>query len=105
MNASFQPAQIALHTHHHFRNRIRLDLVPALEEMAPGAVTRIARTAAVTAMENQAMERQTYFSVIRAVIAGAARGATPLIAVEYGRRAIPEALRPDFADLEGQLKG
>jgi chemotaxis protein MotA len=56
-------------------------------------------------LENQAMERQTYFSVIRAVIAGAARGATPLIAVEYGRRAIPEALRPDFADLEGQLKG
>ncbi|BAH75058.1 flagellar motor stator protein MotA [Solidesulfovibrio magneticus] len=56
-------------------------------------------------LENQAMERQTYFSVIRAVIAGAARGATPLIAVEYGRRAIPEALRPNFADLEGQLKG
>ena len=56
-------------------------------------------------LENQAMERQTYFSVIRAVIAGAARGATPLIAVEYGRRAIPEALRPDFADLESQLKG
>ncbi|MYL83339.1 flagellar motor stator protein MotA [Desulfovibrio aerotolerans] len=56
-------------------------------------------------LENQAMERQTYFSVIRAVIAGAARGATPLIAVEYGRRAIPEALRPDFADLEALLRG
>ena len=51
------------------------------------------------------MERQTYFSVIRAVIAGAARGATPLIAVEYGRRAVPEALRPDFADLEALLRG
>lgn len=58
-----------------------------------------------TNLENQAMERQTYFSVIRAVIAGAARGATPLIAVEYGRRAVPEALRPDFADLESQLRG
>ena len=56
-------------------------------------------------LENQAMERQTYFSVIRAVIAGAARGATPLIAVEYGRRAIPEALRPDIADLEALLRG
>ena len=58
-----------------------------------------------TNLENQAMERQTYFSVIRAVIAGAARGATPLIAVEYGRRAVPEALRPDFAELESQLRG
>uniref|UniRef100_I2Q4Y4 Flagellar motor stator protein MotA n=1 Tax=Desulfovibrio sp. U5L TaxID=596152 RepID=I2Q4Y4_9BACT len=56
-------------------------------------------------LENQAMERQTYFSVIRAVIAGAARGATPLIAVEYGRRAVPEAVRPTFADLESMLRG
>jgi len=55
-------------------------------------------------LENQAMERQTYFSVIRAVIAGAARGATPLIAVEFGRRAIPETLRPSFTELEGMLK-
>ena len=56
-------------------------------------------------LENQAMERQTYFSVIRAVIAGAARGATPLIAVEYGRRAVPEAMRPTFTDLESMLRG
>jgi chemotaxis protein MotA len=55
-------------------------------------------------LENQAMERQTFFSVIRAVIAGAARGATPLIAVEYGRRAVPEALRPDFAELESLIR-
>ncbi len=55
-------------------------------------------------LENQAMERQTYFAVIRAVIAGAARGATPLIAVEFGRRAIPEALRPTFAELEGLVR-
>lgn len=58
-----------------------------------------------TNLENQAMERQAYFAVIRAVIAGAARGATPFIAVEYGRRAVPEALRPTFADLEGMLRG
>jgi len=56
-------------------------------------------------LENQAMERQTFFSVIRAVIAGAARGATPLIAVEYGRRAVPEAVRPTFTDLESMLRG
>jgi chemotaxis protein MotA len=56
-------------------------------------------------LENQAMERQTFFSVIRAVIAGAARGATPLIAVEYGRRAIPEALRPEFSELESLIRG
>jgi chemotaxis protein MotA len=56
-------------------------------------------------LENQAMERQTYFAVIRSVIAGAARGATPLIAVEYGRRAVPEALRPTFTDLESLLRG
>ena len=55
-------------------------------------------------LENQAMERQTYFAVIRAVIAGAARGATPLIAVEFGRRAIPETLRPTFAELEGLVR-
>jgi chemotaxis protein MotA len=58
-----------------------------------------------TNLENQAMERQAYFAVIRAVIAGAARGATPFIAVEYGRRAVPEALRPSFADLEAMLRG
>ncbi|HWQ10508.1 MAG TPA: MotA/TolQ/ExbB proton channel family protein, partial [Holophaga sp.] len=58
-----------------------------------------------TNLENQAMERQTFFGVIRAVIAGAARGATPLIAVEYGRRAVPEALRPSFTDLESLLRG
>lgn len=57
-----------------------------------------------TNLENQAMERQTFFAVIRAVIAGAARGATPLIAVEYGRRAVPETLRPSFADLESLLR-
>lgn len=58
-----------------------------------------------TNLENQAMERQTFFAVIRAVIAGAARGATPLIAVEYGRRAVPEAVRPSFTDLESLLRG
>ena len=57
-----------------------------------------------TNLENQAMERQTFFSVIRAVIAGAARGATPLIAVEYGRRAVPEAMRPSFNDLEALVR-
>ena len=41
----------------YFRNRIRLDLMPALEEMAPGASSRIARTAAATALENRAMEQ------------------------------------------------
>ncbi len=58
-----------------------------------------------TNLENQAMERQAFFAVIRAVIAGAARGATPFIAVEYGRRAVPEALRPEFAELEAMLRG
>jgi chemotaxis protein MotA len=57
-----------------------------------------------TNLENQAMERQTFFSVIRAVIAGAARGASPLIAVEYGRRAVPESLRPAFTELESLLR-
>ncbi len=58
-----------------------------------------------TNLENQALERQAFFAVIRAVIAGAARGATPLIAVEYGRRAVPEAMRPTFEDLESLLRG
>lgn len=58
-----------------------------------------------TNLENQVMERQAFFSVIRSVIAGAARGATPYIAVEYGRRAVPEALRPSFTDLESMVRG
>jgi chemotaxis protein MotA len=33
-----------------------------------------------------------------------ARGASPLLAIEYARRSIPEELRPSFVDLEMAIK-
>lgn len=49
-------------------------------------------------------EHHMYFAVIKEAVAAAIRGSTPIIAVEYGRRAIPHTFRPTFAEMEEKLK-
>ena len=56
-------------------------------------------------LENSAHEVHFYYNAIKEAVGAAIRGSTPIIAVEYGRRAIPHTFRPSFADLEKQLKG
>jgi len=55
-------------------------------------------------LENLAQERDMYFNVIRAAITAAVSGSSPIMAVEYGRRAIPEDVRPTFFEMEEWLK-
>ena len=42
--------------------------------------------------------------VLRIAIAAFARGASPILAVEYARRSIPVELRPSFVDMEINIK-
>ncbi len=56
-------------------------------------------------MLNLATEREFFFRVIREAVAAAVRGSSPLIALEYGRRAIPLAFRPSFQEMEQACKG
>ncbi len=55
-------------------------------------------------LENHAHEEHLYYNSIKEAVAAAIRGSTPLIAVEYGRRAVPGPLRPTFAEMEEKLK-
>jgi len=52
-----------------------------------------------------AEERSFFFKVIREAVAAAVRGSSPIIALEYGRRAIPLAFRPSFQEMEQACKG
>jgi chemotaxis protein MotA len=55
-------------------------------------------------LENFAHEEHFYYNAIKEAVAAAIRGCTPLIAVEYGRRAIPYPFRPTFLEMEEKLK-
>lgn len=55
-------------------------------------------------MISLAEERNLFFSVIREAVGAAVRGTSPIIAVEYGRRAIPLAFRPTFQEMEQTCK-
>ena len=55
-------------------------------------------------LEAAAEEQHFYYNAIKEAVAAAIRGSTPIIAVEYGRRAIPHAFRPTFAEMEERLK-
>ncbi len=56
-------------------------------------------------LENHAHEEHFYYNSIKEAVAAAIRGSTPLMAVEYGRRAIPNPFRPTFSEMEESLKG
>jgi chemotaxis protein MotA len=50
-------------------------------------------------------ETETQFlQVLRIAIVAFARGASPILAVEYARRSIPTELRPSFVDMETTLR-
>ncbi len=46
-----------------------------------------------------------YFACLRAAVIAYAKGSSPLMAVEYGRRTIPTRNRPTFSELESACKG
>jgi len=58
-----------------------------------------------TKLENRAQEREAFFGVIRATISGTAHGATPMIALEFGRRSVPDFYRPSFEEMERMIRG
>ena len=46
-------------------------------------------------------DEHAYYHVVRVVMLSFIKGISPILAVEMGRRAIPEHLRPSFQDLSG----
>ncbi|MDZ4797870.1 MAG: flagellar motor stator protein MotA [Bryobacteraceae bacterium] len=46
-----------------------------------------------------------YFACLRSAVIAYAKGSSPLMSVEYGRRVIPTRNRPTFSELEGACKG
>ncbi len=55
-------------------------------------------------MAKRAEEEHAYVYVIRVVMISFIKGAAPIQALEFGRRAIPGYLRPDFNDMEKTCK-
>lgn len=51
-------------------------------------------------METTGEQQTQFLQVIRTAIVSFARGASPILAVEYARRSIPIELRPGFLDME-----
>ena len=47
-----------------------------------------------------AEEENNYYHVLRVVLLAYVKGTTPIMAVEIGRRAVPEHCRPNFAEME-----
>jgi chemotaxis protein MotA len=56
-------------------------------------------------LENRARDHQAMLSVVKATILAYAQGIAPVLALEAGRRAVPSAQRPSYADLEGAMRG
>lgn len=46
-----------------------------------------------------------YYQVLRAGLMAFAKGMAPIIAIEFARRAIPNAMRPGFSEMEKACKG
>jgi chemotaxis protein MotA len=55
-------------------------------------------------MESLAEQHAEFLHVMRTAVASFARGASPILAVEYARRSIPVELRPSFVDLETTIR-
>jgi len=56
-------------------------------------------------LETLSHEQHLFYRAIREAVAAAVRGSSPIVALEYGRRAIPLAFRPTFLEMEKKLKG
>ena len=50
-------------------------------------------------------DEHAYYHTVRVVIVSFIKGSPPIIAVEFGRRAIPGHVRPTFQELEKYIKG
>jgi chemotaxis protein MotA len=55
-------------------------------------------------IEANAEERSQFFQVMRTAVGAYARGASPILAVEYARRSIPSEWRPKFVDMEQLIR-
>jgi chemotaxis protein MotA len=55
-------------------------------------------------LETNIEERTQFLQVVRTAVAAYARGAAPILAVEYARRFIPVELRPTFFELESAIR-
>ena len=55
-------------------------------------------------MEKNGEMQLQFLQVLRTAITAFARGAAPLLAIEYARRSIPAELRPSFEELEAGMK-
>jgi chemotaxis protein MotA len=57
------------------------------------------------AMERLARDESQFYTTLKTCILGFVQGHAPQVAIEFGRKATPAALRPSFKDLEAQLRG
>jgi chemotaxis protein MotA len=57
-----------------------------------------------TNLEHKAMEKETFYNVIKTSLVAFVGGAAPQVAVESGRRGIPSEARPTFQELEKAIK-
>jgi chemotaxis protein MotA len=55
-------------------------------------------------LENLGETESQFLHVLRIAIISFARGASPILAIEYARRSIPDELRPSFSDMEITIK-
>jgi chemotaxis protein MotA len=55
-------------------------------------------------LEHLSEVESQFFQVLRTAIVAFARGAAPILAVEYARRSIPVELRPAFAEFENSIR-
>ncbi len=58
-----------------------------------------------TKMGHIAEEEGQFFHVVRVALIAFLKGTSPLMAVEFGRRAVPGDVRPSFQELENACKG
>jgi chemotaxis protein MotA len=56
-------------------------------------------------MTKSADDEHAYYHVLRVMIVSFMKGVAPSVAVEFGRRAIPGHLRPNFEEAENYMKG
>jgi chemotaxis protein MotA len=55
-------------------------------------------------LESISEERTQFLQIVKTAVAAFARGASPILAVEYARRSIQVELRPDFGDFETTVR-
>jgi chemotaxis protein MotA len=56
-------------------------------------------------MGKAAEEEGHFYYVIRLALIAFLKGSSPMVAIEFGRRAIPDSVRPSFQELEKACKG